>query len=228
MLRRLILLWCIVAGLQAQPAHAQHTCFDNFENCLARRPSGHNLIFPSTPSAGHTWATTGTGTQTMNAGTAPDGSNTAVSMVADATAGVHGFTVPGPLTPTPSSLYTASVYAKAGTSSRVWVELRIVNNWVGGGGFVQGSFDLSAVTGFIVGTNGTATLTNVGNGWFRITVTGTSAASTGGSTLLFVEVANAAGAVSYAGIGESATFWGLQWEKSATAGPYTPTLSNIR
>lgn len=230
MRRHLVLLWCIVAGLLAQPAHAQHTCFDAFDNCLVRRPSGHNLIFPSTPSAGHTWAIIGTGTQTMNAGTAPDGTNTAVNMVADATAGSHGFTIPGPITPAPSSLYTASVYAKAGTSSRVFLELRIVTNWVlgGGAGVVQGSFDLSAVSGFVVAANGTATITNVGNGWFRITVTATSVAAPAGGTLLFAEVANAAGAVSYVGTGESAMFWGLQWEKSAVAGTFVPTVSNIR
>jgi hypothetical protein len=105
---------------------------------------------------------------------------------------------------------TASVYAKAGTSSKV----SVLNISLGTGVFA----DLSAETIF-VSAGFTGTLTSVGNGWFRITATHTAATPQTFSIGLFTGTNTNL----YGGTGSYAYIWGAQVEAGSYATSYIPT-----
>jgi hypothetical protein len=100
---------------------------------------------------------------------------------------------------------------------------------VGSNGRVN--FDLSTGTiGQVVGTNLTAEIIDVGNGWYRCVVKLSSAASNGTGYLQFnlVNSATATPGQAYLGDGTSGVLvWGIQLEAgSAFATSYIPSLSN--
>ena len=109
---------------------------------------------------------------------------------------------------------TASVYAKAGTSSKV----SVLNISLGTGVFA----DLSAETIF-VSAGFTGTLTSVGNGWFRITATHTAATPQTFSIGLFTGTNTNL----YGGTGSYAYIWGAQIEQGSYATSYIPTQGAI-
>jgi hypothetical protein len=160
-----------------------------------------------------------TGTRTLNAGIAPDGSNTASQMVADATAGTHVLKIQG-IPVVGNTWYTASIYAQAGTSVHVGLELRIIPSWVGG--FQAGMFDLSVPSVAIQPQNGTASIVAVGGGWFRLIVKGQTVPAPAATLEIWGAVNNAANQDSYAGAGESALFWGAQFVKGQSPLAYMP------
>lgn len=151
---------------------------------------------------------------TTSATTDPLGGTTANLITENTTTGVHRvFGVP----PTTLGIvYTFSIYAKLATGTR-WLRL----NFDAAMG-AAAVFNLSA--GTFVTEMGTATMTNVGNGWFRCSVTG-AAKATQALNPVYPSLHNGTSDV-YAGDGTSSLYWwGAQFETGSTASVYVPTTS---
>jgi hypothetical protein len=150
-----------------------------------------NLITYSEDFTNAVW-TKVSATVTANSTTAPNGTNTATKFESVA-AGVPQ------LSRSIAGTNTISIYAKAGNISnfRIWIGSEVI-------------FDLS--TGTV--TAGTATMENVGNGWYRCIISATSAASV---NPYFVSTAS----------GQFVYVWGAQLNIGSTAKPYFPTTDRL-
>ena len=150
-----------------------------------------NLITYSEDFTNAVW-TKVSATVTANSTTAPNGTNTATKFESVA-AGVPQ------LSRSIAGTNTISIYAKAGNISnfRIWIGSEVI-------------FDLS--TGTV--TAGTATMENVGNGWYRCIISATSAASV---NPYFVSTAS----------GQFVYVWGAQLNEGSTAKPYFPTTDRL-
>ena len=156
-------------------------------------------------------------TVTANAGVAPDGSTTAYKLIATESDTAHSvFRRPAV---SASTTYTGTVYVKAAEYSKAY--------------FRSGSATSSAVTfdlssGSVIsvyGSPSSRSITDVGNGWYRLTITHITASSAENWALNIIGYPD--GAVidevscNYLGDGVSGILvWGAQVEQSATATPY--------
>jgi hypothetical protein len=157
-------------------------------------------------------------TMTANAGTAPDGTNTAYKINENTVNSSHG--VEGNLLIPPATTdYTISVYVKA--AERTWF---ILDNTHQGVLNYRNWFNLSNGTVGTVAAGNTATITSVGNGWYRCAVS--RPAGTGGIHRPNFYTATADNTVSFAGTsGSGVLIWGAQLEQRLVATTYTPTLT---
>jgi hypothetical protein len=177
-----------------------------------------NLMTYSSQFDNAAWTKVGT-TITADTMVAPDGTLTADGFISSATTAPHYLNWPTPSL-TSGTAYTSSFYAKAAGYNYVAVASISVSR------VANALFDLS--TGTVVSTTGTATITSVGNGWYRCTATLTSPST--GSDVLAIALANtnAGGYVpSFAGNGYSGVLlWGAQFEQGAFATSYIPTVAS--
>ena len=154
-------------------------------------------------------------TATANATTAPDRSNTGNFLLKPALRGsstaFKSFTG-GAI----NTAYCGSIYLKSGGYTKASV-------YFDGSAFAAdsgGNFDLTAGTVTSVVGGSTCTITDAGNGWWRITVTGTTDAD-GGNYLLAFNPLNDAGSSVFTGDGTSGIYmWGAQVELGSTATIY--------
>jgi hypothetical protein len=175
--------------------------------------SSTNLLTYSQDFSNASW-TKSQSSITTTANIAPDGTQTAQVLV-EATTGVIHY-VGYPIT-TSAGSNTLSVYAKAYGRSKFELAATTDNYGL--------TFDLSAGTTSAptyVGLTATGTITSVGNGWYRCTMTWTATAS---ATALRI-VLNNGSTTSYTGNGYSGVYlWGAQLEALAFATSYIPTTT---
>jgi hypothetical protein len=179
-----------------------------------------NLLTYSEQFDNAAWSKTNTPI-TSNANVAPDGTLTADLSIP--TTATNNKLIQQNFTYTAGTKYTASVYAKIGGYNRI--RLAIPGVVIDGGAERFATFILSTgsiVSGFDVED---ATITPVGNGWYRCSITQTT--TTGGASTLRLYVANDSSAVSFAGDGYSGIFiWGAQLESSSFSTSYIPTVAS--
>lgn len=160
-------------------------------------------------------------TVTANQIAAPDGNTTADLVIEDTSTGGHR------LIRTVSSLdgnkpYTFSMFVKPATFEDGRALSLVSANWFGTEtvyGFHSTEFNLTDGTiNFTQHEN--ASITNAGNGWYRLSVTKTTIGSGTASFRIFLRKD---GESNYTGDGSSGLYlWGAQIEEGASATPYPP------
>jgi hypothetical protein len=171
------------------------------------------------PSQGNTPYQNSARSNITSGQTAPDGTSTAIKMsqnaAFDGSSGGYVGYLQSPIIGGKTA--TLSFYAKADTSN--WIRLRHVGYSDSGG---DAWFNLSTGAAGTVDSNITATITSVGNSWYRVTSTYTTPSS--GSVYALVYIANADQGTT-ANTDDGFFVWGGQLEERSSATAYTPTTN---
>ena len=173
-----------------------------------------NLLLRSEEFDNAYWSPSGSSI-TANNTTAPNGTITADLLIENSASSTHLVSVGGKMLS--GTTYTYSVYAKA--AGRDWLIMSPGSTW----GY--GWFNINNGTlGTLVdgGSNPTAAINAVGNGWYRCSITLTAVANAG---IQFLMVPSN-GTVTYTGNGTSGIYlWGAQLEAGAFPTSYIPTTT---
>lgn len=201
---------------------------------LGRNRAGTNLIQYSQTldqTGSGAWAG-GAASVSANSATAPDGTTTADKVVENSAASSQHYLL-GNGNPTTSSFQnsrlTLSVYAKA--AGRNFFQLALTDSIIAATGV---NFDLAnGLVGDRSGdstafTNTQGTITAVGNGWYRCTMTTTKGSLNGNAQPVFYLATSTTNAsTGYNGDGTSGVlFWGAQLNFGETADNYIATTSS--
>jgi hypothetical protein len=153
---------------------------------------------------------------TANATIAPDGTLTADKVTENTATSITHFIRSTGVLISSSTQYTWSIYAKAGERTFIDVALGTASFWVNS----SRSATFNLTTGAIVAVSASplvASITPAGNGWYRCSITATSAATPGMSSNGSVRICNASASNTYNGDGVSGVFlWGGQLEQNST------------
>ncbi len=152
-------------------------------------------------------------TVTANTQVAPDGTTTADLIVENTATGPHSVVHASYNSP---EIFTYSFYAKAGTRSWVWAYF---NGYNGGSAW----FDVGNGVIGTVESGVSATITSVGNGWYRCTLTKRNATF---ASSVVIAIATGSGSTNYTGDGTSGIYiWGAQLEQRHSVTAYTATTT---
>jgi hypothetical protein len=162
-------------------------------------------------------------TVSANVAVAPDGTTTAFSLNEDTSNGEH---LLAQFRTGRDETMTASYYAKAAARTRCYISLSNYVNFS-----CQIHYDLIAGTITLVTANNSdysnisGTITPVGNGWFRCTLTATKGSVNSTNSFTIAPVVGASSV--YLGTGVPAIYvWGAQFEQSASPSIYVRTGAN--
>jgi hypothetical protein len=172
-----------------------------------------NLLLYSAELDNAAWTKAGS-TITANATTSPDGTTNADKLVENTVATTQ-HRVQQAATTVIGTSYSFSVYLKAGERTAARVRA------IGTATFADCTVNLTAGTISVI--TGAATITNAGNGWYRVSVSGAADSTT---TTCYVNLIDA-GSITYTGDGVSGAFvWGAQLEAGTFATSYIPTVAS--
>lgn len=202
--------------------------------CILIEPAATNLIIKSQVFSftGTGWENTGSTSVTDNAATAPDGTTTACSVLINTANTGHGI-FSDAMTTTASANYTGSAYFKYNGSTQ-YVTLSVTGN--GSTQWYAATYDL--VNGTVTKTGAGAlgvyvssSITSIGNGWYRCSVTGNQTDTSSFLTPIFNDNTSA-GNPTYIGFGveqfvgngtDTFLIWGAQTESGNYLTSYIPT-----
>jgi hypothetical protein len=181
-----------------------------FYNANSSAVAEQNLFTASNNLAGYT---TADATLSLNTSVAPDGTTTASTLTATASTAFHTIVLAAW-----TGTYTVSIFAKAGTNNFVQFSSDATNQ-------IYANFNLSTGALGTIGASATATITSVGNSWYRCTMTFTHG-SAAFIRLNIIDSATSAWRQSWTTAGtETILLWGAQIEQRSSATAYTPTTT---
>jgi hypothetical protein len=144
-----------------------------------------------------------------NTTTAPNGTLTADTLTANGVFGSHE--IAQSLSTTSGNTYAFSVYAKKDTNDFIQIlgsgAIVGINAWA--------NFDLNNGIVGLVAPSATATITSVGNGWYRCTMNATAIASTTGSFVIPLVASATSGRGESNSLATSVFLWGAQFNEGA-------------
>lgn len=150
-------------------------------------------------------------TITANSTTAPNGTLTADTLIADTSNGQHR--VDQSILGISGTTYTFSVYAKQKEYS--YISLR-----TGNGSLINFNVELGTILNSAAGV--TALIEEAGNGWYRCSVT--QELTTSSTMFSRINIYDFSSGVNFTGDGTSGIYiWGAQLEQGSTATSYIPT-----
>jgi hypothetical protein len=155
-------------------------------------------------------------TVTANSIVSPDGTQNAYLLTADTTNGEHNIYAPvAGLTITANAPFTVSCYVKKGTGRYFAVTAYFAGNGFG----PYATFDLNTATlvasGAPLGTCSSSKIENMGNDWYRCSVTGFGAYT---SLICAADIRTASSLIpggAFVGSGQTFHIWGFQVEQSS-------------
>ncbi len=174
--------------------------------------TGQNYLAYSQDFTNAGWAKSGITATSTSATTDPLAGLTANLLTADGTTGqkllgqFNGNTVPK----------TWSIYVKAGTNN-------FVQLFFAGDANPYANFNVNTGVVGNIGTTVTATITSIGNGWYRCSIATTS--STAGTPYLGIITSNTSARFESNSLSTTVYAWGAQLEVSSTVGTYTATTT---
>ena len=165
------------------------------------------------------WPTATNITITANATASPDGTVNADRFDDGTTASVQHRLFRSPVTFT-ATAHTCSISVKAGTGA--WFQL------VASDGTTVFYANFNAATGALGNRQAatTSTITDVGNGWYRCTMTATTAAAAGNVQIGMLNTDAPLTLPSFTGANRTLFFYGAQLEAGSFATSYTPTVAS--
>jgi hypothetical protein len=160
---------------------------------------------------------------TANSAISPSGIQNADTFTADGTLSIHLIAQTG--SAINGVTYTHSIYAKKGTNNFIQLTGTGV---IYTGGNVFANFDLNNGVVGSVGAGCTATITDVGNGWYRCTMTATATSTTTGSFIFPCLVSSATSTRAEANTLSTSVFlWGAQLVEGTSALDYQMTETRL-